>query len=288
MPTATSAPSQEHISHLVRLALFEDLPSGDLTTSTLFPSPIRATGTILAKQTLTVAGVPLAEEAFRQVDAGLTFVRNCADGQTAQPGDAILTVTGDGRSILSGERVALNFLQHLSGIATLTARFCEAVKAYHVIILDTRKTTPGLRTLQKWAVRVGGGSNHRLSLSDGILIKDNHLLLASHLGQSLTECCRLAKNRGGFQTHVIVEADSLEQIPPALEGRADIILLDNMPPAMVRRAIDLIGGRAQTEVSGGITLANVADYAALGPTYISIGALTHSAPAVDIGLDLTV
>ncbi len=286
MPGDHPAVSRDEILQVVQRALSEDLPSGDATTAALFPDPVPATGIIRAKQALTVAGIALATETFRQVDLSLSVTVHADDGQAVEPAAPLLTIQGDGRSILTAERVALNFLQHLSGIATLTAAFCRAVQDYPVTLLDTRKTTPGLRALQKWAVRLGGGTNHRYSLSDAIMIKDNHLLLASRQGRSLTECCLAARSQGRPGLRVTVEVERLDQVPMALEGGADVILLDNMTPDTVRRAVEMIQGRAHTEVSGGITLRNVVEYAAAGPTFISIGALTHSAPAVDISLNL--
>jgi len=181
------------------------------------------------------------------------------------------------------ERVSLNFLQHLSGIATLTARFCQAVRGYRVKILDTRKTTPGLRALEKWAVRLGGGRNHRHSLSDGILIKENHLALAGH---DVASACRLAREGAAHGLKIEVEAQTLDEVRAALDGQADIILLDNMDVPSIRTAVDLIKGRALVEVSGGVTLATVREIAAAGPDFISIGALTHSAPAANLSMDI--
>jgi nicotinate-nucleotide pyrophosphorylase (carboxylating) len=184
------------------------------------------------------------------------------------------------------ERVALNFIQRLSGIATLTARFCEAIKGYPTRILDTRKTTPGLRALEKWAVRLGGGFNHRHSLGDGILIKDNHIELLKSQDKSVTDACRLAREHGPHGLRIIVEAQSLAQVRDALKGHADVILLDNMSPSQVREAVAVIKGRALVEVSGGITLESAREMAAAGADYLSIGALTHSAPAANVSMDL--
>lgn len=267
----------------VKAALAEDLGQGDATTSALFPTPMRARGTIVTHQAITVAGVAAARQTFLSVDASLTIVRAPKDGATVSPERAVLIVEGDARSLLMAERVALNFLQRLSGIATLTARFCHAVRGYRVRILDTRKTTPGLRALEKWAVKLGGGHNHRQSLGDGVLIKDNHLALAGH---DVASACRLARERAPHGLKIEVEATTLEDVRAALDGRADIILLDNMNVPAIRRAIDLIKGRAAVEVSGGVTLANVQEIAAAGPDMISIGALTHSAPAADLSMDI--
>ena len=275
------------IRRAVRLALEEDLAQGDVTTSALFSTPTPARAQIIAQQSLVVAGLAAAVQTFLVVDPSLKLSVSRRDGEQAKNGDVLLYIQGDGRSILQAERVALNFLQHLSGIATLTQRFCRAVRGYSVNIMDTRKTIPGLRALQKWAVSLGGGTNHRRSLGDGIFIKDNHLALLSHGRQTVQTACRLAKNDAPSTMQIIVEAESFPQVRQALEAKADIILLDNMTPATVRRAVKLINGRALVEVSGGITLKNVRAMAAAGANRISIGALTHSAPAVTLSLVLT-
>ena len=208
------------------------------------------------------------------------------DGATLEAGQTFATLQGPAYSILGGERVALNFLQHLSGIATLTSRFRAEVRHYPTMLVDTRKTIPGLRRLEKWAVALGGGTNHRMSLSDGVLIKDNHLVLLEAHGTTLREACRKARERLSCHFRICVEVESLEHVTQALDGGADVLLLDNMSPSLVKEAVDLVKGRAHTEVSGGITIENVREYAATGVDSISIGALTHSAPAVDISLDV--
>ena len=279
-------PPVADIGRAVRLALQEDLPLGDVTTAALFPSPAPALARVVAQQSLVVAGLAAAVRTFRTVDASLVLSIHRQDGERADDGDCLLQIEGDGRSILRAERVALNFLQHLSGIATLTHRFCDAVRGYPVTILDTRKTIPGLRALQKWAVLLGGGTNHRQSLSDGILIKDNHLALLSRTTTPVRTACRKAKANTPRGMKMIVEVESLADVRQAVAGRADIILLDNMTPATVRQAIRLIKGRALVEVSGGITLKNVRAMAAAGADRISIGALTHSAPAATLSLTL--
>jgi nicotinate-nucleotide pyrophosphorylase (carboxylating) len=274
------------IRRAIRLALREDLPHGDITTSALFPSSTQARARIVAQQSLVIAGLDAAIRTFRTVDASLALSLNCQDGEHAKNGDCLLQIEGDGRSILKAERVALNFLQHLSGVATLTRQFCVAVHGYPVTILDTRKTLPGLRALQKWAVLLGGGTNHRRSLSDGILIKDNHLALLNHTTIPIKTACRKAKTDAPRGMNIIVEVESLAEVRQAIAGQADTILLDNMNPATVRQAVRLINGRALVEVSGGITLKNVRAMAAAGPDRISIGALTHSAPAAALSLVL--
>ena len=279
-------PPVTDIRRAIRRALQEDLPLGDVTTAALFPSPTPAFARIVAQQSLVVAGLAAAVQTFRTVDASLVLSIHRQDGERAKDGDCLLQIEGDGRSILKAERVALNFLQHLSGIATLTRRFCDAARGYPVTILDTRKTIPGLRALQKWAVRLGGGTNHRQSLSDAVLIKDNHLALLNRTTMPVRTACRKAKANAPRRMKIIVEAESLADVRQAVAGRADIILLDNMNPASVRQAIRLIKGRALVEVSGGITLKNVRAMAAAGPDRISIGALTHSAPAATLSLVL--
>lgn len=279
-------PPVADIRRVVRLALQEDLPLGDVTTAALFPSTTPALARIVAQQSLVVAGLAAAVQTFRTVDASLVLSIQRQDGDPVQDGDWLLQIEGDGRSILKAERVALNFLQHLSGVATLTRQFCNAVRGYPVTILDTRKTIPGLRALQKWAVLLGGGTNHRQSLSDGILIKDNHLALLNHTTAPVRTACHKAKTTAPHTANVIVEVESLADVRQALAGRADIILLDNMTPTMVGQAITLINKRALVEVSGGVTLKNVRAMAAAGPDRISIGALTHSATAATLSLVL--
>jgi nicotinate-nucleotide pyrophosphorylase (carboxylating) len=279
-------PPVADIRRAVRLGLQEDLPFSDITTSALFSSPRPARARIIAQQSLVIAGLAAAMQTFRNVDTSLVFSTHCQDGEDAQNGDCLLQIEGDGRSILRAERVALNFLQHLSGIATLTRRFCDAVRGYPVTILDTRKTIPGIRALQKWAVLLGGGTNHRQSLSDGVLIKDNHLALLNRTTRPVLTACRKARTHAPRGMNIIVEVESLAEVRQAIAGQADIILLDNMNPAAVREAIRLIKRRANVEVSGGVTLKNVRAMAAAGPNRISIGALTHSAPAAALSLVL--
>lgn len=276
-------PPARVIRAAVERALAEDLGQGDATTTALFPDPVHARGTIVAHHEMTVAGIAVARQVFREVDTSVKVVRAVKDGAKVQRESLMLVIKGDARSLLMAERVALNFLQRLSGIATLTAKFREAVRGYRVEILDTRKTTPGLRALEKWAVRLGGGVNHRQSLSDGILIKDNHLRLA---GRDVARACRLARERAPHGLKIEVEVQALDEVCAALDGGADIILLDNMNVPSIRKAVGLIKGRAIIEVSGGVTLANVREIAAAGPDLISIGALTHSAPAVNLSMDI--
>ena len=276
----------QKIRDAVRLALAEDVALGDATTATLFRNPIGARGTIVAHQQLVIAGMAVAREVFAQIDPAIRVLRADDDGSNAEKNTTVLVVEGEAHSLLMAERVSLNFLQRLSGIATLTARFCQATKGYPTRILDTRKTTPGLRALEKWAVRLGGGLNHRHSLGDGMLIKDNHLTLLRAQGRSVTDACRLAREHGPHGLRLIVEAHSLAHVRDAVTGDADVILLDNMTPAQVRQAVTIIKGRALVEVSGGITLDIAGEMAAAGADYLSIGALTHSAPAANLSMDI--
>lgn len=276
------------IRSAVQQALDEDLASGDVTTSALFPTAIQATATIVAHQPMTVAGVAVAREVFLAVDPSVRMTTTVRDGDVVKPDTPVLAIRGDVRSLLMAERVAVNFLQQLSGIATLTARFCAAVRGFPTRILDTRKTTPGLRAFEKWAVQLGGGKNHRFSLGDGVLIKDNHLAVLRATGVDVAGACRLARAGAPHGLRIEVEAKTLQEVKEALAGKADIILLDNMSPAMVRQAVALIKQRALVEVSGGMTLQTVAAMAQAGADFISVGALTHSAPAANLSMDLAV
>ena len=273
------------IRRAVRQALEEDAGAGDITTSALFPDPVPAVGRIIAQQDVIVAGIAPAVQTFVAVNPSLALTVVKKDGSRAKAGDVLLRIEGDGRSILTAERVALNFLQHLSGIATLTGRFRDAVRGYPVAILDTRKTIPGWRAIQKWAVALGGGTNHRFSLSDAVLVKDNHLNLLPPK-YAVRQACVRARKRVKHRMPIIVEVESLSDVMEALAGQADVILVDNMTPAMVKKAVRMINRRALVEVSGGITLQNVRAMAAAGPDRISIGALTHSAPAAGMTLEL--
>jgi len=278
--------SSRQIRTAVERALEEDLALGDVTTRSLLADPLPARGTIWARASLIVAGVCVAQQVFREVDADVRITRSVPDGTAVRKDSPVLVVEGDSRSLLAAERIALNFLQHLSGIATLTHRFCRAVRGYRTHITDTRKTTPGLRALEKWAVTLGGGRNHRQSLGDGVLIKDNHLALLRGLGVNMTRACRMARERAPHGLRVIMEAQNMLQVRGALEGGADVILLDNMTPSSVREAIGIIKGRALVEVSGGLSLDNAAEFAATGADVLSIGALTHSAPAANLNMDI--
>ena len=278
-------PPKSHLQQIVQVALEEDIGFGDLT-SALLPENTSARAQILAKETMVVAGLAVAREVFRQIDDTLTLKVHHQDGSLVKAGTKLLTITGRGSSLLQAERVALNFIQRLSGISTLTRKFCGAVEGTAIKIADTRKTTPGLRTLEKWAVRLGGGFNHRSSLHDGILIKDNHLMILAGKKISLSQACQLAKHQAPHSLRISVEVETLDQVREALQGNADIILLDNMSPSKIRQAVKIIKNKALIEVSGGINLDNIRDIVHTGINIISIGALTHSAPAMDLSMDI--
>lgn len=282
----TFPPPYPAIQKIVAMALEEDLWGGDLTSNLLISPTVRSKARIIAKEPAVVAGVLVVRETLRQVDPTLRMVIHNDDGQRVTRSTPIMTISGPGRSLLQAERVALNFLQRLSGISTLTSRFCQALRGYSTAIVDTRKTTPGLRILEKWAVRLGGGHNHRFSLNDGVLIKDNHLAILAGRKIGLTKACLLAKKGAPHSLKIGVEVETINQVTQALLGKADLILLDNMSPNQVRQAIDLIGSRAVTEVSGGVTLKNIREMAKAQPDCISVGALTHSAPAIDFSLEI--
>jgi len=267
---------------LVRAALVEDIGSGDITTTLCIPAGTRATATVLAKQPGVIAGLAIGELAFHLLDPEAQWSAHVRDGDRVGEGRTPLaTVTGDARALLTAERVALNFLQRLSGIATVTARYVGLVAGTDARIVDTRKTTPGLRMLEKYAVRAGGGFNHRLGLYDCVLIKDNHIKAAGGIGNAV----RGARAHIPHTMKIEVEASTLGMVDEALAAGADIILLDNMDTETMRRAVQMIGGRAISEASGGLTEGRLAEVAATGVDILSIGALTHSAPALDISLD---
>ena len=267
---------------LVRAALLEDIGPGDITTMLCVPAGTTATATVLAKQPGVIAGLAIGEMAFKLMDPNAHWEAFVQDGARVGEGRTPLAaVTGDARALLTAERVALNFMQRLSGIATMTAHYVSLTAGTHARIVDTRKTTPGLRALEKYAVRVGGGFNHRLGLYDCVLIKDNHIKAAGGIRNAVIG----AKAQIPHTMKIEVEAASLGMVEEALYAGADIILLDNMDTETMRRAVELIGGQAISEASGGLTEARVAEVAATGVDILSIGALTHSAPALDISLD---
>ena len=266
----------------IRLFLEEDIGRGDLTSESIFSQNEMGSARLVARDGFVVAGVEtVAVEVFKVQNSTITAVDAIADGTNVSAGTVLLTVGGPAIDLLKAERVALNLLQRLSGIATLTARFVDKVKEYPVRITDTRKTTPGLRVLEKYAVRAGGGTNHRFNLTDGVLIKDNHIAACG----SIKEAVARVKKDIPHTVRIEVETDTLEQVEECIECGADIIMLDNMSPEMMTRAVKMINGRALIEASGGVNLHSVESIARSGVDIISIGALTHSAPSCDIGMD---
>jgi nicotinate-nucleotide pyrophosphorylase (carboxylating) len=271
------------IEPLVRSALAEDLGlAGDITSAAVIPADHRSSLVMAARQPGVIAGLDAAELAFHLVDPAITIARHLEDGSVASAGDIIATISGPSRGLLTGERTALNFLGHLSGIATVTAELVRAVKGTKASIACTRKTTPGLRALEKYAVRAGGGMNHRFALYDAVLIKDNHVAIAG----GVAEAIRRARAGVGHMVKIEVEVDTLEQLREAMEIGVDAVLLDNMTPAQLREAVAIVDRRAITEASGRVTPATAAAIAASGVDLISVGWCTHSAPTLDIGLDM--
>lgn len=275
----------QEIRRAVRAALDEDIGSGDATTLATVPPGARCVALMRARTPVVVAGLAFAEAAFRALSPRVKISRLARDGRRARAGETLLKISGSTRAVLTAERVALNFVQRLSGVATLTAQFVDAVAETRASILDTRKTTPGWRRFEKYAVACGGGRNHRFGLHDMILIKDNHLAALRNARPNAVATA-ITRARSEFpKLKIEVEADTLAQAEQAAAAGADFILLDNMSPALLRRAVRLIRGRARTEASGGVNLKTVRAIAKSGVDFISVGALTHSAPAADIGLD---
>ncbi len=265
---------------VVRRALAEDLRWGDVTTDATIPADQRAVGVVGAGSPCVIAGVDVALEAFQQLDPTVVVTRSLRDGERCGHGDVVLRLAGAAAALLTAERTALNFLQRMSGTATLTRQFVDAAGG-RTLVLDTRKTTPTLRALEKYAVRAGGGVNHRMALDDGLLIKDNHIQLVGSIRLAVERV-----RRAGHDMPIEVEAQSLDDVREAIEAKADVVLVDNLPIDAVREAVQLTRGRAKVEVSGGVSLDRMADIAAAGPEFVSVGALTHSAPAVDFSFDL--
>ena len=273
------------IRRAVRAALAEDLGSGDVTTLATVPQNAKSVALMRSRETLVVAGIQFAEIAFRELAPKIKIEKRARDGQKVAAGKTLLKISGSSRAILSAERVALNFVQRLSGVATATAQFVDAVKSTRTKILDTRKTTPGWRRFEKYAVACGGGCNHRIGLFDMVLIKDNHLAALRNEKPNAIAAA-VARAREKFpKLKIEVEADTLEQVEQAVNACADFILLDNMDLKQLRMAVKIVRGRVKTEASGGINLETVRAIAGTGVDFISVGALTHSARAVDVGLD---
>lgn len=266
----------------VRAALAEDLgDAGDITSQSTVPADTRSRVVLRAREHGCIAGLDAARAAFREMDPGLRISVQAPDGSVVAPGDVIAAIEGNARAIVTGERVALNFLGHLSGIATATRKFVDAVAGTNTRICCTRKTTPGLRAFEKYAVRAGGGVNHRFGLYDAILIKDNHIAMAGGIAEAING----ARAKAGHMVRIEIEVDTLDQLKEALEIGVEAVLLDNMSPDVLREAVTINQGRAALEASGGITLDTAASVAATGVDYISVGWITHSAPCLDIGLD---
>ena len=278
--------SEEQIDHIIDLALAEDISHGDVTSAALMPPELEGKASILVKAEGVLAGGEVAEKVFLKVDPSLKIEILIKDGTKIKSGDITATIVGQVISILKAERVAINFLSKLSGIASETAQYIAKTQGLNAKITDTRKTTPGLRLLEKYAVRMGGGQNHRFHLGDGILIKDNHLVALRALGMSLKDIVAKAKQNAPQDLKVEVEVNTTQEVRDAVESGADIIMLDNMNPDEMRHVVSLIPSRVKIEASGGITLANVQAAAETGVNLISIGALTHSSKTLDISLEL--
>lgn len=276
------------LTRVVGAALEEDAPWGDLTSTALLPADATATADLVAREAGVFSGGEVFARAFTLTDEELVVDLHVGDGDEFAPGNVLASVSGSARSILQAERVALNFTQRMSGIATVTAAYVAAVSGTRARIADTRKTTPGLRAFERHAVHSGGGHNHRYSLSDAVMAKDNHLAVLTRSGLDLATALRDALSRLPHTTHVVVEVDRLDQIPDVLDGGAHTVLLDNFSLADLREGVAAIGGRATVEASGGVTLDTVGDIARTGVDVISVGALTHSARALDLGLDLRI
>jgi nicotinate-nucleotide pyrophosphorylase (carboxylating) len=277
----------EEIAAAVRAALAEDIGSGDATSEATIPAAATANAAMVAREPLIVAGLEFATITFSQVDPSIRVERIAKDGAALTKGADLLRLSGPARGILSAERVALNFVQRLSGVASATAEFVKAIQGSGAEILDTRKTTPGWRRFEKYAVACGGGRNHRIGLFDLVMIKDNHLAaLRNESPNAIAAAVQRAREKFP-DLKVEVEADELAEVEQAVAAGADIILLDNMPPEMLREAVTIIDGRAQTEASGGVTLSTVHEIASTGVNFVSVGAITHSVRAIDIGLDFS-
>ena len=279
-------PNTPQVKRLIRQAIAEDFSQGDVTTEALIPETSQSKASVMAKARGIIAGTEIAKQVFLKVDPKLEVDILIKDGAEVKPGDVIARIEGKTSSMLKAERVALNFLQRLSGIASETARYVQSVKGLPVYIMDTRKTTPGLRMLEKYAVRVGGGKNHRMHLADGILIKDNHIAVLRRRGLSIKEIVAKARHKASPELKIEVEVKTPEEAIQAAEAGADIVMLDNMNLEDMQRAVLLVKSRALIEASGGITLESVRAVAETGVDLISIGALTHSPKALDISLEL--
>jgi nicotinate-nucleotide pyrophosphorylase (carboxylating) len=265
---------------IIENTLEEDLGSGDVTTDAIFSVDDTCEALIIAKEEGIIAGIPIAERVFQKLAPEVTVAQKLKDGEHVNPGDEILVIKGSIHAVLSGERLSLNLLQRMSGIATATSKYVAAISGYRTRILDTRKTAPGLRVLDKYAVSIGGGCNHRFGLYDAVLIKDNHIDFAGNISNAV----EIVRSKYQSKFKVEVETSTLDEVREALKAGADIIMLDNMTVEMMKEAVRIINGKSITEASGGITLDNVRQIADTGVDFISVGAITHSSPALDIGL----
>lgn len=274
------AANWEEIDKIIDNALREDIGSGDITTEAIFSSDDICEAKIVAKQEGIIAGIEVAKRVFMKLDPETSFSHAISEGDHIEPGQEIIRISAKVRAVLSGERLALNILQRMSGIATATSKYASALEGYRTKILDTRKTVPGLRVLDKYAVLAGGGQNHRFGLFDAVMIKDNHIDSAG----SIKKAVDMVRNKYGDKYKIEVETSNLDEVKEALNSGSDIIMLDNMTISMMKQAVMLVGGKALTEASGGITLEGISDIAQTGVDYISVGAITHSAPALDISL----
>jgi len=277
---------EEQIDKIIELALAEDLGQGDLTSEILIPPDLLAKASMLVKEEGIIAGLEVAAKVFQRVDPSLKIEILIKDGMKVKPGDIVANVSGTVINILKAERTALNFVQRLSGVATATSKYVAKIRGLKAHIVDTRKTTPGMRLLEKYAVRIGGGKNHRLHLGDGILIKDNHLVALRAIGMSLKEIVAKAKQNAPKGIWVEVEATNAQEAMDAATAGADMIMLDNMPPEEMHRVVGLLPSHVKTEASGGVTLDNVRAAAMAGVNIISVGALTHSPKALNVSLEL--
>ncbi len=264
---------------MIDAAIAEDVGAGDITSQALIPVDARYHGTLRARETMVAAGLDVAERVFFKIEPACTFEAKATDGDQLEKGDILAKVRGPARGLLTAERTALNFLQHLSGIATLTRSYAELIDGTNAVLLDTRKTTPGLRILEKYATRMGGATNHRMRLDDAVLIKDNHIAVSG----SIEEAVKRARAAG--LTSIEVECDTLDQVEQAVTAGADIIMFDNMNTEQLKQGVALVGSKAKTEASGGVTFETIRAIAETGVDTVSVGRITQSAPAVDIGLD---
>jgi len=284
IPETMDIPGAE-LQRIVDAALVEDLGWGDITTDNLVPEAAAARASVVYRTPGIVCGIPVLTRVFQAIDPRVVVDALAREGDRAEKGAVVAIVRGSARSILKGERVALNFVQRMAAVATATAQYVNAIGDLPTHVIDTRKTTPGLRVLERYAVRVGGGRNHRFNLSDGALVKDNHLVALRNQGIGTVEALRLLRDRIPHTARMQVEVDRLDQIPEVLEAGVDAILFDNFTPDEVREAVRMVGGRAVTEMSGGVKLETVRAYAEAGVNVVSSGALTHSTPALDVALD---